>query len=233
MISTKNADTLFQENLPLVERIARSLMRNLPSNIDIQDLKQSGMMGLLDAATRFDDRQGVTFTTYASIRIQGSIKDELRALDIASRSLRKDFREAENAKVALEHALGRPPRESEVAIELGMGMDEYQQLIVGKQSAQTIYLDDLKNDDDGINQEDAGIGNPPSDIFELMASRDEMKLAIKTLSEREQTVLSYVIKDTPYKIICAEMGISKSRVSDLRLQALSKLQFKLLHSQPL
>jgi RNA polymerase sigma factor for flagellar operon FliA len=232
MTSPADADALFQENLPLVERIARSMMRNLPHNIDIQDLKQSGMMGLMDAAARFDVRQGVTFITFASLRIKGAIHDELRALDIAPRSVRKDLREAENAKVSLEQALGRTPRDSEIAIELGLELAEYQQLMADKQSAQITYLDDLENDDEGFIQEDAGIVNPPSDFVEFKASRDEMTLAIKTLSEREQTVLSYVIKDTPYKKICEEMGISKSRVSDLRLQALSKLQFKLLHSQP-
>src|SRR5271169_5526591 len=116
-----------KEYAPLVKRIAHHLMLRLPSSVAVEDIIQAGMIGLLDAAARYDELRGAQFETFAAQRIRGSMLDELRHADWMPRSLRRDMRRIEAAMSKMQQRLGRSPLESEVAQELGMPLTEYQQ----------------------------------------------------------------------------------------------------------
>ncbi|MEO8024581.1 sigma-70 family RNA polymerase sigma factor, partial [Polaromonas sp.] len=120
---------LLKEYAPLVRRLALQLIAKLPANVDLDDLIQAGMMGLLDAGTRYQDDQGAKFETYASQRIRGAMLDELRANDWVSRGLRQSSRSVAKAVHVQEQKLGRAPNEGEIAQELQLPLEAYQELL--------------------------------------------------------------------------------------------------------
>lgn len=122
----RNVDEVVKEFAPLVRRIGIMLVAKMPASVQLDDLIQAGLIGLLDAATRYDPREGATFETYASSRIRGSMLDEVRSTDWLSRGMRKTARQIEAAVQKLEQALKRPPTEAEVANKLSMSLKEYQ-----------------------------------------------------------------------------------------------------------
>jgi RNA polymerase sigma factor for flagellar operon FliA len=113
----------------LVKRIAYQLAARLPANVQVDDLIQAGMIGLLDAMGNYDESQGAQFETYATQRIRGAMLDELREIDWAPRSVRKNARDIEQAVRALEQGLGRPPSEQQIADKLAVTLAEYQQML--------------------------------------------------------------------------------------------------------
>jgi DNA-directed RNA polymerase specialized sigma24 family protein len=126
---------------PLVRRIAHQLIARLPANVELDDMIQAGMMGLMDAVSRFEVTQGTQFEVYAAQRIRGAMLDELRANDWLPRSARKSQRDIENAIHRLEGRLKRAPHESEIAAELGVSLADYQQLLHDARGSQLVYLD--------------------------------------------------------------------------------------------
>ena len=124
-----NLDALVTKQAPLVKRIAYHLMGRLPSSVQVEDLIQAGMIGLLEAAKNYDATQGASFETYAGIRIRGSMLDEIRKGDWAPRSLHRKVREITAAVRAIEAEQGRDARDSEVAERLEMGLDEYHRVL--------------------------------------------------------------------------------------------------------
>ena len=118
-----------KEYAPLVKRIAHHMMVKLPNSVEVDDLIQAGMMGLLDAASRYDEFRGAQFETYAAQRIRGAMLDELRGADWLPRSMRRDMRRIEAAIHRLQQQLGRAPIESEIAKELAISLPEYQQML--------------------------------------------------------------------------------------------------------
>ncbi len=129
---------------PLVKRLAHQMMSRLPYSVQIDDIIQAGMMGLLDAATRYDEIHGAQFETYATQRIRGAMLDELRSADWLPRSLRRDMRSIEQAVSRLQQKLGRAPNETEIAGELGVALAEYQQMLQESRGAQLIYYEDFQ-----------------------------------------------------------------------------------------
>src|SRR5512139_3844100 len=128
---------------PLVRRIAHQMVAKLPANVELDDMIQAGMMGLMDAICRFEESQGTQFEVYASQRVRGAMLDELRANDWLPRSARKSQRDIESAIHRLEGRLKRAPVESEVAAELGLAVADYQDMLNGARGSQLVYLDDL------------------------------------------------------------------------------------------
>ncbi len=128
---------------PLVRRLAHQMVARLPANVELDDMVQAGMIGLMDAVGRFEESQGTQFEVYAASRIRGAMLDELRANDWLPRSARKSQRDIENAIHRLEGKLKRAPAEAEIARELNISVAEYQEMLNEARGAQLIYFDDL------------------------------------------------------------------------------------------
>ena len=127
---------------PLVRRIAHQMVAKLPANVELDDMIQAGMMGLMDAICRYEESQGTQFEVYASQRVRGAMLDELRANDWLPRSARKSQRDIENAIHRLEGKLMRAPHEAEIAQELGLPIADYRDMLTGARGSQLVYLDD-------------------------------------------------------------------------------------------
>ncbi len=133
---------------PLVRRIAHHLMLRLPGSVAVDDIIQAGMIGLLDAASRYDELRGAQFETFAAQRIRGSMLDELRQADWMPRSMRQDMRRIESAMSKLQQRLGRSPNETEVAEEMDIPLASYQQMLFESRGAQLMYYEDFHSEGD-------------------------------------------------------------------------------------
>src|SRR5574343_279122 len=143
-----NKEQLVQRFAPLVKRIAYHLMSRLPSSVQVDDLVQNGMIGLLDAIDRFQEGFGAQFETYATQRVRGSMLDGLRENDWLPRNRRRELRRIESVINQLEHEHGRAPSERELADALGMSLAEYQKTLQDARGHQLVYLEDFAGDGD-------------------------------------------------------------------------------------
>lgn len=216
---------------PMVKRIAHHLLAKLPACVQIDDLIQAGMIGLLDAVNRYEGSLGAQFETYAAQRIRGAMLDELRQADWAPRSLRKKMRRIEAAVAVLEQRLGRAPTEQELAEELGMSLAEYQQALFDARGAQLVYLEDFEKneeDDSFLERYSSEFSNDP--LQELLNEnlRSALIRAIDELPEREKLVMGmYYEEGLNLKEIGAVLGVSESRVCQLHTQAIARLRSRL------
>jgi RNA polymerase sigma factor for flagellar operon FliA len=143
---TLDVEQRVAEHAPLVRRMAHHLAAKLPASVDLDDIIQAGMIGLMDAAARYEESQGTQFETYASQRIKGAMLDELRQNDWLPRSMRKSLRKVEGAVAKLEQRLGRAPTEGELAKELNVSLAEYQTLLQEARGYTLLYVDDFDAD---------------------------------------------------------------------------------------
>jgi RNA polymerase sigma factor for flagellar operon FliA len=231
-ISTLTADQnrLVEQMAPLVKRIAYHFMARLPASVQVDDLIQAGLLGLLDAAKNFDDTQGAQFETYAIQRIRGSILDELRQADWLPRNVRKNLRRIEAAINALEQQFGRPPREQELAETLGVPLDEYQHMLLESRGYQLLHYEDFQESEDSdffdvfLSQNQIG----PLDVLEDQRFRRALVQAISVLPEREKIVMGlYYEQEMNLKEIGEVLGVSESRVCQLHSQAVARLRSRL------
>src|SRR3990167_9473132 len=137
------------EHAPLVKRLAHQLKAKLPASVEVDDLIQAGMIGLLDAVNRYEETHGAQFETYAVQRIRGAMLDELRSSDWLPRSMRQNMRKIEVAMNALQQRLGRPPNESEVAKQLKLSLADYQELLSEGGGHQLVYYEDFQDGEEG------------------------------------------------------------------------------------
>ncbi|MBZ0106829.1 MAG: RNA polymerase sigma factor FliA [Sulfuricella denitrificans] len=215
---------------PLVKRIAHHLVAKLPSSVQVDDLIQAGLIGLLDAVGHYDPSQGAQFETYASQRIRGAMLDELREADWAPRSARKNMRVIEAAVSKLEQRLGRAPGEQELAKELQVPLDEYHQMLQEARGHQLVHYEDFYSDgDDDFFERHAADERPdPLAQIEDGSFRAALVEAIKQLPEREQLMMSlYYEEELNLKEIGAVLGVTESRVSQLHSQAVARLRGRL------
>ncbi len=224
-------NTMLRQYSPLVRRLAHQMIAKLPANVEIDDLIQVGMIGLTDALSRFDAGQGVQFETFATQRIRGAMLDELRGADWLSRGTRKQQRDIESAVHRLEQRLGRVPQESEIAKEMGMTLQGYQEMLGKVRGTQLIYLEDMSGDEgdsDYLDRHVADEGNDPLSLMQDHRMRQALVEAIKNLPEREQYVMSmYYEQDMNLKEIAAVLGVTESRVCQLHSQSIARLRVKL------
>ena len=225
-------EALIRQYSPLVRRLAHHMMARLPASVQVDDLIQVGLIGLSEALTRYEASQGVQFETFATQRIRGAMLDELRESDWMSRGSRKSQREIERAINQLEHKLGQSPVESEIALELGMTLTEYQSLLTKVQGTQLIYLEDMSSSsDDSDHFLDRHIQDSEADPMAVLRNqrlRESLVGAIKNLPEREQYIMSmYYEQDMNLKEIAAVLGITESRVSQLHSQSIARLRSKM------
>ena len=225
------ANTMLRQYSPLVRRLAHQMIAKLPANVDIDDLIQVGMIGLNDAMTRFDPAQGVQFETFATQRIRGAMLDELRGSDWMSRGDRRHQRDIEAAVHKLEHRLGRPPSEAEIAAEMGMKLSEYQELLTKVRGTQLVYLEDMAGDEgeeDFLDRHMVDSESNPLGRLSDRRMREALVKAIENLPEREQYVMSmYYEHDMNLKEIAAVLGVTESRVCQLHSQSIARLRTKL------
>jgi RNA polymerase sigma factor for flagellar operon FliA len=215
---------------PLVKRIAHHLAAKLPPSVQVDDLIQAGLIGLLDAVSHYDAAQGAQFETYASQRIRGAMLDELREADWAPRSARKSMRSIEAAVSKLEQQLGRPPGEQELARELQVPLEEYQQMLLEARGHQLLHYEDFQSegDDDFLERHAADERPDPLRQIEDGGFRAALVEAIKVLPEREQLMMSlYYEEELNLKEIGAVLGVTESRVSQLHSQAVARLRSRL------
>jgi RNA polymerase sigma factor for flagellar operon FliA len=233
---TLDRDQLVTHYAPLVKRIAYHLMAKLPSSVQVEDMIQNGMLGLLDAINRYEEGLGAQFETYAVQRIRGAMLDGLRENDWLPRSLRRDMRRIEAAISALEQRFGRQPSESELADSLGMTLPEYQKMLQEARGHQLVYFEDFTDGDeeDFLERNCAG---PEADPLEHLLEKDmRMSLvnAIEDLPEREKTVMGlYYERDLNLREIGEILGVTESRVCQLHSQAIARLRSRIFEGKPM
>ena len=218
---------------PLVKRMASHLLAKLPASVEADDIIQAGLIGLMDAASRFEEGQGVQFETYATQRIRGAMLDELRASDWLPRSLRKSQREIERTISKLEQRLKRPPLETEIAKEIGVPLHEYQTMLQDARCHQLLYLEDFSDDDDSGSDSflDRNCPDNRSDPIEAIQDqrfRVALVDAIDGLPERERLLMGlYYEQELNFRDIAAVLGVTESRICQLHSQAVSRLRSKM------
>lgn len=215
---------------PLVKRIAYHMMARLPASVQVDDLIQVGMIGLLDAGSNYDDTHGAQFETYAVQRIRGAMLDELRQCDWLPRSARKTLRQIEIAMNALEQRVCRAPTEREVADELRVSLDDYQQMLLDARGCQLLHYEDLQNgeDEDFFERHCADDSSEPFAKLQDGKFRAKLIEAITLLPEREKLMMAmYYEEELNLREIGEVLGVSESRVCQLHSQAMARLRSKL------
>jgi RNA polymerase sigma factor for flagellar operon FliA len=218
------------EFAPLVRRLAHHLAAKLPSSVDVDDIIQAGLIGLMDAANRFEASQGNQFETYASQRIRGAMLDELRQNDWLPRSVRKAFRQIEQAISKLEQRHGRAPLEPEIAAELGLSLADYQAMLREARGYQLFHIEDFETDGEGghFDRLFADEGADPLNHIQDSKFRAALVAAIEALPEREKLLMGmYYEQEMNFKEIAAVFDVSESRVCQLHGQAVARLRAKL------
>ena len=233
-IDKSGSADLLTQYAPLVRRLALQLIAKLPASVDLDDLIQAGMLGLLDAASRYQDDQGAKFETYATQRIRGAMLDELRANDWVSRGLRQSSRGVAKAIQVQEQKRGRSPTEGEIAQELQLPLGAYQQLLQEIHGCQLVYYEDFnRNEQENsfIDQhcqrgysDGAENGNPLDRLLQS-GLRQRLIEAIEAVPERERLLLSlYYEEELNLREIGAVMEVTQSRVCQLHSQVISRLR---------
>ncbi|MCB1898164.1 RNA polymerase sigma factor FliA [Cognatazoarcus halotolerans] len=228
-------DELVVHYAPLVKRIAYHLMAKLPASVQVDDIIQNGMIGLLDAIGRYEEGLGAQFETYAVQRIRGSMLDGLRENDWLPRSLRRDMRRIEGAIHQLEQEYGRQPTEKELADALDMSLADYQKMLQDARGHQLMYLEDFTDseDDDYLERHTVGISTDnPLELLMDQNMRVVLVNAIEDLPEREKMVMGmYYEEDLNLREIGEVLGVSESRVCQLHSQAIARLRSRIAGSR--
>jgi RNA polymerase sigma factor for flagellar operon FliA len=210
----------------LVRRIARHLIARLPTSVDIADLTQAGVIGLLEAARNYSGAHGASFETYAGIRIRGAMLDELRRGDWAPRSVHRRLREISGAMRSIEQETGHPARDAEVAERVGITLDEFHRCLQDATQCQMLSISAHDDDSDELDAPSGDRG--PLDQLERAEFQSEMAAAIEALPEREKLVLSlYYNDEMNLREIGAVLEVSESRVCQIHGQALLRLRARL------
>ena|SRR5436305_1273859 len=211
----------------LVQSIACNIKRRLPAHVDVEDLVQTGMIGLLEASRRYDASRAVDFSSYANSRITGAILDELRKWDTCSRQDRRTVRNAEAAKDRLRATTGREPSREQVAQAVGIGLEEYERSLQRLESSKQPAIQGADQESDGIDPVDIlpSKENSPS---QSCIKREESRLlreSLTLLKPRHQEVLRlYYFEDMGLREIGERLGVGEARVSQLHRQALKELR---------
>lgn len=221
-------DELVHQHVSLVKRIAYHLVSRLPPSVQVEDLIQAGMIGLLEAARNYNPSQGASFETYAGIRIRGSMLDEIRRSDWTPRSVHRKVRMVAEAVREIENAKGRDARDNEVAEALGLSLDEYHSILQDAAGCRVFSYDDpavVGEDSDGPS---GGAQSGPLELLQNEDFQDNLAEAIAGLPERERLVMSlYYDEELNLREIGEVLGVSESRVCQIHGQALIRLRARM------
>lgn len=230
-------DELIAQHAPLVRRLALQLASRLPANVELDDLMQAGMMGLLDAVRRYQEQEDAKFETYATTRIRGAMLDELRSQDWLSRSARSKAREIEGAVQRVQQRVLRAAGEQEIADELGISLDDYYTMLDDASGVQLVHYEDLASAEGrqmlervAATDEDEPAQHQDNPLNLLMSHNLQQAVvqAIEALPEREKLLLSLQFEqDLNQKEIAAVMGVTEGRISQLRSQAVARIRARL------
>ncbi len=232
-LTAQQKDLVIAEYAPLIKFIAQKIAMRLPSNIELDDLISSGVIGLMDAIDKYDETRDNKFKTYAEFRIRGSILDELRAQDWVPRSVRDKAKLLDRATTKLEAQLGRTPEDEEVADHMGVSMDEFYSLVNQVKPVSVLSIDEQAtystvDKRSLLSIVDGYKGQNP--FFQVSSKKVKKMIAksIESLPERQRLVLSlYYYEDLNLKEIGKVLRVTESRVSQLHAQAVTKLKLKL------
>jgi len=229
-------DALINETLPLIKHIAHRVATRLPSNIEMRDLINAGVLGLIDAIEKFEPERNVKFKTYAEVRIRGAILDSLRDLDWAPRSLRKKSKNLEKIYSDLSQKLGRPATDEEVSEAMGEDIESFHALVDQLHGLTIGSFENLNDSDDSenyINYYPDDGSNDPYTKFESNELTRLLAEAIEELPEKERLVLSlYYYEEFTMREIGALLGVNESRVSQLHTKATLRLRGRLAKLVP-
>jgi RNA polymerase sigma factor for flagellar operon FliA len=227
-VLTGEQERVLLEHLPIVRFLARRIHERLPQHVDIEDLVSAGVVGLMDAFSKFDPSKKVQFRSYAQFRIRGAILDSLRTLDWSPRELRRKGRAVEEAIRALTARMGHAPDEAEVAAEMALDLDEYQQLLGDLKGLEIGTLHMERNEDSGEEELAYIPGRPEEDpLFRCLRGELEERLseAIQNLPDRERLVMSlYYFEEMTMHEIGLALGVVESRVSQVHASAVVHLR---------
>jgi RNA polymerase sigma factor for flagellar operon FliA len=223
---------LLEQHTVLVKRIAYHLMARLPASVMVEDLIQSGMVGLLEAMNNFDASKGASFETFAGIRIRGAMLDEIRKGDWTPRSVHRNSRMISEAIAQLEAELGRDVTDQEVAEKLDISLNEYHHMLNDVSSGKIIGIEDLGVSDDTLQIAEQHQIDDPYHEIEQANFRQVLSQCITTLPEREALVLSlYYDEELNLREIGQILDVSESRVSQIHSQALHRLKARMQNWQ--
>jgi RNA polymerase sigma factor for flagellar operon FliA len=219
-----------EEFAPLVKRIAYHMMMRMPASVQVDDLIQAGMIGLIEAAQKYDSSKGASFETYAGIRIRGSIVDEMRRGDWAPRSVHRNSRRIAQAVKAVEARTGRDAQDAQVAEEMGVELDEYFNMLQDSNCSRLYsYEETFGEEDSNIDaSETSSAFASPLEGLQREGLKKALSAAIVQLPERERMVLAlYYNEELNLKEIGLVLGVSESRVSQIHSQAAARLKARL------
>ena len=220
-------DQLVLAHVGLVKALAHRLRRRLPAQVEVSELVSVGVLGLIEAATRYQPSLGVPFDAFARQRIHGAMLDALRSLDTVPRSVRRLQRQAEDAIGSLRHRLGREPEVAEIAAELGVTVDQYEHMLHEMRLLELAVVRRSATREDGVSLVDLAI-DPEAGPYVQLERRElrrRLAAALAQLPERERQILSLSYEhDLTLAEIGQVIGVSESRVSQLRTQAIARLR---------
>ena len=218
-------DELVVAHAELVKRIAYHLVSKMPPHVEVDDLIQAGMIGLMNAAENFSPDKGANFETYAGIRIRGSMLDEARKANWTPRSTFKNAKQVAQAIREIENATGRDAKPTEVAEALDISVEEYHRIIESAASSRLLSFDQLTDDPERAGALPKSPEDGPLDLLEQGQFRDSLAEAIQHLPEREQLVLSlYYDDELNLREIGKVLGVSESRVCQIHGQAVLRIR---------
>lgn len=226
---------LIRDNMPLVELVVQRMVPQVPSFMTKEDMISAAMVGLIDAANKFDPDKGVKFKTFAEYRVRGAILDEMRKLDWFSRSMRDKQNQLTQTMLRLERKLGRSPEETEMAEAMNLTLEDYRYLLTEVSHLGCVSLHEtLDHTEEGRsfldNLEDIG-GPAPNELIEKAEMTRLLADILEELSEKERLVVAlYYYEELTQKEIAEVLSVSEGRVSQLHSQALLKLRVKLINS---
>lgn len=220
-------DLVVQNYFRLVQAIARKIKRRLPAHVDVDDLVQTGVIGLLEASSRYDASRAVDFSTFANSRITGAILDELRKSDSCSRNDRRKAREAENARIQLMAISGEEPSREQIADAVGVGLADYDRILQRLESNKQAPAYG-KDDEEGLVDEISQLPSKDENAYDALSKKEEQKLLrarINQLKPRHREVLRmYYFKEMGLKEIGERLGLGEARICQIHKQALAELR---------
>lgn len=233
-ITTENREEVIKRYSPMIKYVANRIAMRLPPHIEVDDLISVGVLGLMDAISKYDSSRGAKFKTYAEFRVRGAILDELRALDWVPRSIRQKASAVEKVVRSLESKLNRLPEDDEVAKEMDMSLDQFYRTIDETKSVPVFSLEDLGIAKESGEQQSlldclAGKADAdPQTQIRLIELKEIIAKAIDTLPEKERLMVSlYYYEELTMKEIGAVLDITESRVSQIHSKAVLHLRTKL------
>jgi len=233
-ITTENREEVIKRYSPMIKYVANRIAMRLPPHIEVDDLISVGVLGLMDAISKYDSSRGAKFKTYAEFRVRGAILDELRAMDWVPRSIRQKASNVDKVVQGLQSKLSRAPEDEEVAKEMGLSLDQFHNTLNETKSVPIFSLEDLGIAKESGEQQSlldclAGKADAdPQTQIRLIELKEIIAKAIDALPEKERLMVSlYYYEELTMKEIGAVLEITESRVSQIHSKAVYRLRTKL------